>query len=136
MIELIAVMLIISVVTVAIVPKIVDLEENAERKLLVAVLSEMNAREHLAFLDCKMMDGCVEYEMPLFNDLQGMSLIDDSAIKFEGGGTYEVYRNQTTYAYMWADYKSEDSTCPEGFALDKKGKCKKVKAPKPPKKKK
>ena len=76
MIELIAVMLIISIITVMIVPKLINLEVNAEKKLFSVVISEMNVREHMAYLDCKLKDDCTEYVMPDFSDIKGLKLID------------------------------------------------------------
>ena len=140
-IELIATLLIISILSVIAMSRIIDFEGSAERRLLGAVLDEMNAREHMAYLDCKMAN-CGEYQMPDFSDLQGATLLGTSSIKFDGGGTYSVYRYETEFAYRWSD-KIPQSTeitpeeppaeppaedqCPPGYSPDKNGKCKKDK---------
>jgi prepilin-type N-terminal cleavage/methylation domain-containing protein len=137
LIELIATLLIISVITVIVIPKIINFEGNAEKRLLLAVLDEMNAREHMAFLDCKMTENCVDYNMPNFSDLHGATLVNGNTISFAGGGSYQVYRNETPYAFRWTD-KLLDSVdppeitppsdqCPDGYSKDKHGKCKKDK---------
>jgi prepilin-type N-terminal cleavage/methylation domain-containing protein len=89
-IELICTLLIISILTVLVVPRIIDLESNAEKKLLLTVLSELNAREHIAWLDCKMGSECKEV---IINDLMGVGF--DNKLKnliFEGGGSHPVHR--------------------------------------------
>jgi prepilin-type N-terminal cleavage/methylation domain-containing protein len=146
LVELIAVLLIISIITVMIVPKIIDFEWSAERKLLYALLDEMNAREHMAFLDCKLQRDCSEYEIPDFSDLRGAKLTGNT-LKFDGGGSYSIYRNESPYSYIWSttpgqseEYSSDETPlppeeitppepdqCPPGYSPDKYGKCKKDK---------
>ncbi len=105
LIELIAVMLIIGVLTATVIPKIIDLESSAEKKLLGTVLSELNAREQLAWLDCKLGPTCREI---ITNDLMGVSF--DEKMKnliFTGGGEYRVYRTEATdiRAATWSESK-------------------------------
>ena len=105
MIELIAVLLIISVITVFIVPKIIDLESSTEKKLLGAVLSELNARENMAWLDCKLSDVCVDVAT---NDLMGVSIDKKGKhLTFDGGGKYDIYRVDATdgVAARWYEGK-------------------------------
>ena len=119
MIELIAVLIIISVITVTIIPKIIDLESSAERKLLGIVLAELTVREKLAFVDFKLGNDYVPINR---DDLMGVSLEgkNDDKLKliFDGGGTYAVYRTPNTEQEPGKWYAG------------------KYKKPKPPKKKK
>lgn len=117
-IELICTLLIISILTVLVVPRIIDLESNAEKKLLLTVLSELNAREHMAWLDCKMGITCNEITT---DDLMGISF--DKKLKnltFNGGGKHPVYRADatTSNAPMWLEGKkskpSKPPTKPKG----------------------
>jgi prepilin-type N-terminal cleavage/methylation domain-containing protein len=115
LIELVCTLLIMAILTVMILPRIIDLESNAEKKLLGAVLSELNAREHMAWLDCKMGPVCKEI---ITDDLMGVSF--DKKLKnliFEGGGSHPVHRVGAT-----------DSNAPTWY----EGKT--PKPPKPPKK--
>jgi prepilin-type N-terminal cleavage/methylation domain-containing protein len=117
LIELICTLLIMSIITVMIVPRIVALSSNAEKKLLGSVLSELNAREHMAWLDCKMGTECKGI---ITDDLMGISFNGNfKNLTFDNGGTYLVYRSDATEsnASMWLEGK-------------------KPKPPKPPKKKK
>jgi prepilin-type N-terminal cleavage/methylation domain-containing protein len=105
LIELICTLLIMSIITVMIVPRIVALSSNAEKKLLGSVLSELNAREHMAWLDCKMGSECRGI---ITDDLMGVSF--DKKLKnltFDGGGKYPVYRADATEsnASMWLEGK-------------------------------
>ena len=54
MIELICVLLIIGILSATVVPRLIDLQPNAEKKLVAAVVAEMNSREHLAYLNWTM----------------------------------------------------------------------------------
>jgi prepilin-type N-terminal cleavage/methylation domain-containing protein len=115
LIELICTLLIIAIVTVMIVPRIINLESSAEKKLLETVLSELNAREHMAWLNCKMGPECKEI---ITDDLMGINFSDNKKkLIFEGGGSHRVYRADATdsNAPMWLEGK-------------------KPKKPKPPKK--
>lgn len=106
MIELIAVLIIISVITATIIPKMISFETSAERKLLAAVLDELNAREHMSFLDCKLGLVCVDART---DDLVGISLDKKgTSMIFDGGGTYPVYRVDATeiIAGRWYEGKA------------------------------
>ncbi len=121
MIELIAVMIIISVLTAVVIPKIIDLESSAERKLIGAVIAELNAREKFAFLDYKLGS---EYTPIKRDDLMGITLVGKNDTKmeliFDGGAAHPVYR---------IDY--DENNAGKWY----EGKFKKPKPPKPPKKK-
>lgn len=108
-IELISVMLIILVITVMIVPRIIDLGGSVERKLLGTVLAELNAGEQMAWLDCKISDSPCVPEAKI-DDLMGVS-INGKGKKmfavFAGGGKYQVHRLDPTdtSAAMWGEGK-------------------------------
>jgi prepilin-type N-terminal cleavage/methylation domain-containing protein len=106
LIELIAVLIIISVLTATVIPKIISFEANAEKKLLVAVLDELNAREHMSFLDCKLGLVCADART---DDLIGVSLDKKGKhMIFDSGGTYAVYRADATMlaAARWYEGKA------------------------------
>jgi len=53
MLEIIAVLIILSVLAAIAVPKYINLEANARQRILDAGMQELNAREHLAWSDQK-----------------------------------------------------------------------------------
>ena len=53
LIEIIAVMVVLSVLAAVVIPRYVELEENAVKKGIDTVISEINARENLTWADCK-----------------------------------------------------------------------------------
>jgi len=52
--EIIVVLVILSIIAAVAVPRYIDLAENAKQKAVKAALSEINARENLAWADHKM----------------------------------------------------------------------------------
>ena len=103
LIELIAVLIIISVLSAAAIPKFIDLQGNAEKKLLGMVLVEFNSQEVLAYNNARLSE--TEYVSPipapdqLSRGLKIEKIDENSVIVFTGGGEYTVYR--------W-DYKDSD----------------------------
>lgn len=104
LIELIACLIIIAILAALAVTKFIDLQPNAERKLVEVVCAEMSAREQSAFIDCKLTD-CGEYEQPDFSDMRGVIYHsgDPDQIEIVGGDSYNVYRwpGGENYAYSW-----------------------------------
>ena len=129
LIELLAVMIILAVLTAVAVPKFIDLQSGAERKLIMSVLAEFNTQEHMAYLDNRLsLDPVDPYPAPITvpSELSyGMTLTPEGkgVLVFTGGGSYKVYRCEVVNsAANWQEDK-----------------CKKPKPPKkdkPPKKKK
>ncbi len=105
MIELAAGLIIILVITAVIGAKMINLKDNAERKLLGIVLAKINTREHMVWLNCKMSSACAETEL---DDLIGISF--DKKYKnliFDNGNKYPVYRVDATElsAVRWYEGK-------------------------------
>lgn len=115
LIELVACLIIISVLTAIAVPKFIDLRSNAEKRLMLAVLSEFNAQETLAYNENRFSSNPKDpYESPIKAGVlsSGMSLsgADPSYVLFTGGGKYDVYR--WTYddaPAVWHDTKQTSS---------------------------
>lgn len=92
LIEMICVLLIMGVLAATATMKFIDLAPNAERKIIGAVASEMSSQEHMAWIDCKLQEDCVDYVRPDFLDLRGMSFNNtNNTITFDGGGTHQLY---------------------------------------------
>jgi prepilin-type N-terminal cleavage/methylation domain-containing protein len=135
LIELIAVLVIMGVLTAVAVPKYIDLQASAERKLILMVLADFDAQEHMSYLNHMMSGDEGTYISPIIVPStlsSGISLKpgggDDSILLFTGGGEYDVYRCPTAYAAMWGQEEcpTEDPVCDDGWHWDeKKAKCKK-----------
>jgi prepilin-type N-terminal cleavage/methylation domain-containing protein len=89
-IELICCLLLISILAAVALPRFINLQPNAEKKLLEMVCAEMSAQEVLAQANCRISDNCDEYPRPTFEDLRG-AVFNGNSITFMGGGTYPVY---------------------------------------------
>ena len=133
LIELIAVLLIMGILTAVAVPKYIDLQSSAERKLILMVLADFNSQEHMSYLNHQITGDDGEYipPIPVPSTLStGISLKPsdgDSVLLFTGGGEYDVYRCPTTKAALWGQEvcPSDDvAACKDGFHWDdEKGKC-------------
>lgn len=125
LVELLAVLIIMGVLTAVAVPKFINLQSGAERKIVLAVLAEFNAQEHMAYLDNRLSANPVDpYPEPITipSELSlGISLEKDDkgVLVFTGGGSYKVYRCEVD----------------EAAAMWQQDKCGKPKPPKKPKKK-
>lgn len=114
LIELIACLILISIFAALAVPRFVNLQPNAEKKLLQMVLAEMNSQEILAWNNCRLetTDQCIEYERPIFDNLQGVKLVG-TEVQFVGGGHYPVYDAQLSDGYWkWYSGTAQDAIDP------------------------
>lgn len=121
LIELLAVLIILSILMAIAVPKFIDFDNRAERSLLVAVLDEFNAQEQLAYLDNRLSDDPKDpYVMPIKIDSKlsnGMTLKggDPNYVLFTGGGEFPVYRwSYDSAASTWHDYPQPDDQIDSG----------------------
>jgi prepilin-type N-terminal cleavage/methylation domain-containing protein len=69
LIELIAVMLILGILTAVAVPRFVDLENNARQKTIDTFKSEINGRESLTWINHKISSSGFESDIRIFTDL-------------------------------------------------------------------
>lgn len=136
LVEIICVLLIVSILVATAAMRFIDLAPNAERKIIEAVASEMNSQEHMAWLNCRLQEGCVDYVRPGFMDLQGMTFNNtDNTITFQGGGTHQLYEWYSNNAAIRWDTTEQittdpvpDPVCKDGFEWNEsKGKCTKIK---------
>lgn len=99
-IELIACMIIIGILSAIAIPKFIDLQPSTERRLLEMVCVEMSAREQNAWVDCRLSGEC---HRPSFDDLQGVIFHSNvPSIEFIGGDIYSVYEWITAEGrYSW-----------------------------------
>jgi prepilin-type N-terminal cleavage/methylation domain-containing protein len=105
LIELIAVLIILAVLSAVAIPRYIDLQSNAENKFINMVLAEFNVKESMAYNNARLSD--TEYVSPIADKEEQLSpgLIvkpngeESRIVVFTGGDGYPVYR--------W-DYKDSD----------------------------
>jgi prepilin-type N-terminal cleavage/methylation domain-containing protein len=151
LIEMIAVLIILSILTAVAVPKIINLQDNAEKKLMLSVLADFDAQEQLAWIDNNLSDDPkTPYDPPIHPTEKmgnGMTLKGEDSyyILFTGGGNYDVYRwtyeddnGKSIRPAHWSQNPQDDGdsgdisdpeedTCPDGYSPGQNGKCKKDK---------
>jgi len=69
LIEIIAVLIILSVLAAVVVPRYVDLEEGARQRAIDAVISEINARESLTWADNKISTNGFVSDAKIFGEI-------------------------------------------------------------------
>jgi prepilin-type N-terminal cleavage/methylation domain-containing protein len=124
LIELIAVLMILGVLTALTIPRIMALDKTAERRVVEMGLMELNARESLYFADYMLNTGEADKYFGM-NDGRLDGGFDELTIVYGDtnykltfrGTTYKVNRNVINKPHHWS-----------------MGKIKKPKDPKPPKK--
>lgn len=107
LLELIAVLCLIAILSSLAVHKFMTFTTSAERKLMESVLVEFNAHEKMSYLNCKMATDCDSdnYPGPTFDDIRGARLEHfngtSAELMLDGGSTFAVYRWTTGAAAMW-----------------------------------
>jgi hypothetical protein len=97
--------------------RFIDLVPNTEKKLLGAVVSEMNAREHMAYVNwmsdkTRTKKGKLKpYTDVDYSDLRGVVFNYNNrrsgTVEFVGGGSYKVWvPNNKKYGKVWKQYRS------------------------------
>ena len=95
LVEIIAVLVILSVLAAVAVPRYVDLEENARQKAIGTAISEINAREKITWADAKISTsgfvsdakifGEINYELdPNYVWKSGDPTVAGGTLKFQG----------------------------------------------------
>ena len=94
LVEIIAVLVILSILAAVVIPRYVELEESAIKKGVDTVLSEINARENLIWADCKISTSGFVSDAKIFDKINynidpsyawqsGNPLITGGTIKFK-----------------------------------------------------
>ena len=95
LVEIIAVLVVLSVLAAVVIPRYVELEDSAIKKGIDTVLSEINARENLTWADCKISTSGFVSDAKIFDKINynldpsyiwhsGDPSITGGTIKFKG----------------------------------------------------
>ena len=113
LVEIIAVLVVLSVLAALAIPRYVELEENAIKKGIDTVLSEINARENLTWADCKISTSGFVSDTKIFDRINysldpsyvwhsGDPSITGGTIKFKGQSfALSRWSSSTLKAAVW-----------------------------------
>jgi prepilin-type N-terminal cleavage/methylation domain-containing protein len=99
LIEIIAVLVILGILAAVAIPKYIDMREDAVKKAVVGVTSELNARERLTLAQWKLQDKSGNYTAPdtvLGPDWNAGAAITSAPFQYQGKTITCTRANQTS----------------------------------------
>lgn len=116
LLELVAVLIIMSVLAAAAVPKFIDLTKGAEKKLVELILADFNSQELMAYHNSLLAES--EYECPIESGVRSSGVeirkINDFRVKLiTANGIYDAYRWETDSSAVWKLEKQKGKDKPK-----------------------
>lgn len=109
LIEIIAVLVILGILAAVAIPKYIDMREDAVKKSIVTVITELNARERLTLAQHKLKDGSGSYTAP--DTVLGADWNAGAAIVSGTGFSYQSKTITCTRAAQPSDNEPASWTC-------------------------